>query len=107
MKTYIIDLDETLAISISPVPGDFEHNLDWQLEHKVCNQDLKDKIIKAKDKGNRIIIYSARSDTDWRMRQTREWLEKNDVPYNQIILGKPKGDKYIDNDSLRAEEWNP
>lgn len=107
MKTYIIDLDETLAISIDPIPGDLEHDIDWQLKHKICDQELKDKIIKTFGQGNRIIIYSARSNTDERMRQTMEWLKKNGVPYNEIRLGKVKGDKYIDNDSLRAEEWNP
>lgn len=106
MKTYIIDLDDTLAISISPVPGDFEHDIDWQLEHKVCDQRLRDKIEKTFREGNRIIIYSARSDTKQRMRQAREWLEKNDVPYNEIVLGKVKGDVYIDSVACKPEDWN-
>jgi len=106
MKTYIIDLDNTLAMDIK-VPGDFEHDIDWILEHKVCDQGMKEKIITAYNNGDRIVFHSARSNTGKRMKQTREWLLKNEVRFNEIILGKPKGDVYIDNDSCKAEEWRP
>ena len=37
---------------------------------------------------------------------TLEWLEKNDVEYDEIYFGKPNASLYIDDRSFRFEDWN-
>ncbi len=37
---------------------------------------------------------------------TLEWLEKNNVEYDEIYFGKPNGHLYIDDRALRFENWN-
>ena len=53
-----------------------------------------DTLINYKERGFKIILYSARYEEDYRM--TKTWLEKYNVPYDKLILGKPQGHQYID-----------
>lgn len=52
--------------------------------------------------GNRIILFSARLKCDRKV--TIDWLTKYNVPYHELILGKPKANVYIDDKSKRPEE---
>lgn len=36
---------------------------------------------------------------------TLEWLENNEVEYDEIYFGKPNADLYIDDRALRFESW--
>jgi capsule biosynthesis phosphatase len=36
---------------------------------------------------------------------TLEWLEKNDVEYDEIYFGKPNANLYIDDRALRFDDW--
>ncbi len=37
---------------------------------------------------------------------TIEWLEKNNVPYDELVFGKPYADIYIDDLAHRFEGWD-
>jgi hypothetical protein len=37
---------------------------------------------------------------------TLNWLEKNNVPYDEIYFGKPWAQIYIDDNAFRFENWN-
>jgi capsule biosynthesis phosphatase len=37
---------------------------------------------------------------------TLEWLEKNEIEYDEIYFGKPNAHLYIDDRALRFESWN-
>ena len=58
---------------------------------------------KLREKGYKIIIYSARTWAEYEM--TENWLKENKVPYDQIILGKPQGDYWIDDRAIRFRSW--
>ena len=75
-----------------------------------------EKIRNLKKNGHYIIIYSAR-----RMKThdgnvgkatadigkiTLEWLESYGILYDEIILGKPWADIYIDDNAVRFEGWD-
>ena len=47
-----------------------------------------------KKRGFQIILYSARYREDIDM--TTKWLDKNQVPYDNVILGKPQAEVYVD-----------
>ena len=54
--------------------------------------------------GHIIIIYSARAWAEYEM--TVEWLKLNDIPYDQLILGKPQGDYWIDDRAIEFNSWD-
>lgn len=54
--------------------------------------------------GHTIIIYSARSWQEYEM--TVKWLKAHGIKYDQLILGKPIGDIWIDDRSLRFNGWD-
>ncbi len=37
---------------------------------------------------------------------TLEWLEKNDIEYDEIFFGKPNAEIYIDDRAFRFESWD-
>jgi capsule biosynthesis phosphatase len=75
-----------------------------------------EKIKKLKENGHYIIIYTARhmKTCDGNVskvlakigRITLEWLDKYNVPYDEIVFGKPWADIYIDDNGYRFNNWN-
>ena len=37
---------------------------------------------------------------------TLDWLAKHDIPYDEIVFGKPWADIYIDDNAHRFVKWN-
>lgn len=74
------------------------------------------KLRSLKDNGHYIIIYSARhmktcdSNVGRVMakiaKPTLEWLERNDIVYDEIHFGKPWADVYIDDNAFRFTGWD-
>ena len=73
--------------------------------------------IKAlKEAGHHIIIYTARHMKTCKGNPslviarvgkiTLNWLADQDVPYDEIIFGKPWADIYIDDNALRFTGWD-
>lgn len=70
---------------------------------------------KFKRDGHYIIIYTARhmKTCDGNLSKiiarigkvTLDWLEKHNVPYDEICFGKPYADIYIDDKSIQHHSW--
>ena len=58
---------------------------------------------RIKDRGYTIIIYSARTWAEYEM--TKDWLKRHNVVYDQLILGKPQGDYWIDDRAISFRSW--
>ena len=58
------------------------------------NEDIIEKMSELKKSGHIVIIYTARSSLHKEI--TQKWLAKHNVPYNQLVLDKPKACLYID-----------
>lgn len=92
-KTYIFDMDGVICEE-GPT---FERSLAEPIYEAIdimqalCNQ------------GHKIIIFTARGWAEYEM--TKEWLFKHDVPHNQLILGKPIGDYWIEDRALDFSTW--
>lgn len=101
-----VDLDGTICqlaetgdyANASPVPG------------------AREALCLLRGRGAYIIIYTAR-----RMRThdgdvgkvleeigdlTRRWLKRHDIPYDEIVFGKPYAHVYIDDLAQRFETWD-
>ncbi len=50
-----------------------------------------------------LIIYSARTWAEYEL--TIDWLKRNKIPFDQLILGKPQGDYWIDDRAIRYNSW--
>tara|TARA_B100000035_G_C20980018_1_gene545004 strand:+ start:923 stop:1303 length:381 start_codon:yes stop_codon:yes gene_type:complete len=79
-------------------------------------EGASEKIKALKDNGHYIILHTAR-----RMKThkgnvgsvisdigkiTIDWLEKYEIPYDEIYFGKPWANIYIDDNALRFQNWS-
>ena len=103
----IIDLDDTIC---STKNGDYENS--------IPKENVIKKIKEYKNLGFEIIIYTSRNmrtykgNVDLIKANTLpiiiKWLEKFDVPYDEIIVGKPWpsfGGFYVDDKAIRPDEF--
>jgi capsule biosynthesis phosphatase len=106
MARICIDLDGVVAelkqpgqgyADVAPVPG------------------ARDKLRTLRAAGHYIILFTARHMKPApgtppalaRVGQvTLQWLERHDIPYDEIHFGKPWADVYIDDNALRFATWD-
>lgn len=107
-KRLIVDLDDTITITEN---GDYVHSKPIQ--------PTIDMLKKYKDDGFEIVIHSSRNMRTYEANIGKinihtlpniiNWLNSNDVPYDEIVVGKPwcgfEG-FYIDDKSIRPSEFH-
>jgi capsule biosynthesis phosphatase len=107
MKRLIMDLDDTIC---STSKGDYENSKP--------NQLVIEKLSKYKSEGFEIVIHTSRNMRTYKgnvgkinihtLPNIINWLNKNNVPYDEIIIGKPwcgfEG-FYVDDKSIRPSEF--
>ncbi|HFW3090975.1 TPA: HAD-IIIC family phosphatase [Salmonella enterica subsp. enterica serovar Reading] len=106
-NTLVIDLDKTLTQG-----GNAGY------ENELPNADVIDTLKKYRKEGFRIVIYTARNMRSYKgsmglinvhtLPQIIEWLNKYDVPYDEIFVGKPwcgKKGFYVDDRAIRPSEF--
>jgi len=92
-----VDIDETICIS----PEDRDYSKAEPIQKNI------NKINELYDNGNTIVYWTARgtgSGIDWTeltVMQLKEWGAK----YNQVKLGKPVYDLFIDDKNINAETF--
>lgn len=95
-KIFCFDLDGTLC---TLTDGNY-----------LLAEPINDRIEKVNllfEEGNKIIINTARgfvTGIDWE-KTTKSQLEKWGVKYNELYIGKPAADYYIDDKSLEIKKW--
>lgn len=96
MKTYIVDIDNTICISSK---SDYANS-------KPIYERIA-KINKLYDDGNTIIYWTARggnSGIDW-TDKTHSQLAAWGCKYNEIRMNKPVYDLWIDDKAINSEEY--
>lgn len=107
--TFIFDIDGTLC----PIKGTGE-----KYEDLVPYREMVDKIREYKEQGAKIILYTSRNMNTYKgniglinantARIVLEWLDKWDIPYDEIIYGKPwpgHNGYYVDDRTVRPDEF--
>jgi capsule biosynthesis phosphatase len=108
MKRLVIDLDDTLTVADSTRSyADVE-----------VRADVVAKLRDYKAKGFEVVIHTARNMrthagnvgkiTVHTLPIITEWLEKHDIPFDEIWLGKPwcgKEGFYVDDKAIRPDEF--
>lgn len=109
--TFVVDVDGTLCSSPLEIPQDFD------LENVEPISRVVEKVREVHSLGHKVIIFTARGmKTTWNdpeklknkvLPTLTRWLHKNQVPYDEIILGKPWGENvyYVDDRSLLPDEF--
>jgi capsule biosynthesis phosphatase len=102
----VIDLDGTIATLR-------KHNQDYS--EVVPLPGAVEKLTELKKAGHHLIIYSARHmktcEGDVALveqkigKKTRDWLNKFNIPYDELIFGKPYGHMYIDDLAIPFRGW--
>ena len=103
-KTMVVDVDDTILVT---------ENRDY--EHSKPVVPVVVKLREAREKGWRIVLYTARGMgrsngnisevADQVFREVATFCERHDVPYDEIILGKPWAAMYVDDKALRPGEF--
>jgi len=99
-----------------PVEGLFRKTVCIDIDGTICGEGAypyyqlakllpgaHEKIWTFRTKGYTIILYTARHPED--RKETEDWLLVNNIPYDLLILGKPKADVYIDDRAIKFTGW--
>lgn len=92
-RTVAVDIDGTICTE----ERTFERSLAKPLP------DAVEALKMLKDNGNTIILYTARGWEQYRM--TKAWLDENGFAYDQIVMGKPIADVWIDDRARHFKGW--
>lgn len=93
-RQIIVDLDGVLARSVWP----FDES---QIPHFPVVDGAVEALRKVKEAGYRIIVWTAR---DKGLEQvTREWLDRNGIPYDELWLDKPPYTVMVDDRALNFD----
>lgn len=108
MKKLVVDLDGTITLANT---SDYENNLP--------NVELITQLKKYKSEGFIIVISTARNMRTYEgnvgkinihtLPTITKWLDKHDVPYDEVLVGKPwcgHEGFYIDDRAVRPSEFN-
>ena len=109
MISIVFDIDGTLC----PIKKEYENYIDL-----IPYKNIIDKLIEYKNNGFKIILFTSRNmrtynnNIDLILKNTKpileEWLKKWNIPYDEIIFGKPYPGKlgfYVDDRTVRPKEF--
>ena len=98
LRTAIVDLDGTLAEALWE-PGQTKSFIGDPIDHGI------NQVNNLRVEGYRIVIFTSRSWQDYNM--IISWLTEHEVPFDQVICGKPLGSVYIDDRGIHASspDW--
>ena len=98
VKNYLIDIDGTIT---EDVPNE-------EPERMVTCEPFPDALVTMRkwfEEGHILTFFTSR--TEEHRDVTEAWLEKHDIKYHSLLMGKPRGGNYhwIDNHIVRATRF--
>jgi capsule biosynthesis phosphatase len=110
MPTLVIDIDHTICI-----PNDSEKDTIEKYGKAKPISEMIQSIHKAKERGYRIVLFTARrmathdGDINKVIEDVGEitiaWLKEHNVPYDELMFGKPNAVYYVDDKALKPHEF--
>lgn len=114
MRKLMIDLDSTICVA-NPQAGDGDHA---RYEQAIPVPGVIDAIRNYKARGIWVAIFTSRNMRTYEgdlgkirehtLPRIERWLQAHDVPFDEIIVGKPwcgPGSFYVDDRSIRPSEF--
>ena len=109
-QTLVIDIDHTIC-----TPDDTKQDTFEKYGKATPKLEMIASIRRAKELGFRITLFTARrmathnGDINKVIEDvgdlTENWLKEHDVPYDELIFGKPNAVYYVDDKALRPDEF--
>lgn len=103
-RTLVVDVDDTVCFT----PG-------FDYASSISNEPVVAKLREARDLGWRIVLYTARGQgrSGGRIEtvaadvfeEVRSFCGRFDVPFDEIVVGKPLARWYVDDKALRPGEF--
>lgn len=111
LKSIVIDLDDTICF-----PNHAASDTHYKYRMALPNLPMIEAMHRAKSSGYHIIIHSARrmlthgGDLNRILEDvgqvTRDWLAEYNVPYDELIFGKPYATTwYVDDKAMTPEQF--
>lgn len=110
MAIYCFDLDDTICF-----PNHAFSDSERKYTRALPNDNMIEKLRDVHANGHKIIIFTARrmlthgGDIDAIKRDvgqvTKGWLIRHEVPYDELIFGKPYADFYIDDKAVNVIDF--
>lgn len=107
MKKLVIDIDDTICTTTN---GDYQNS--------VPDDAMIEKMTQYKEMGFEICLYTSRNMRTYENNIGKitantlpiilDWLERNNVPYDEIVVGKPwcgLDGFYVDDKAIRPNEF--
>jgi uncharacterized HAD superfamily protein len=69
----------------------------------VINPGAREFTLEAREAGHTIVVWTARGWEQYRV--TLRWLEDNGIEFDQLIMGKPIFDVFIDDRAVAHRSW--
>lgn len=108
-KRLVIDLDDTICFPNHKAKDSFH-----KYRQAKPNKEVIDALKLLHSNGWYIIIHTARRMVTHKGdvkkiiadvgALTKDWLEEHEVPYNELVFGKPYGDIYVDDKNMKIWE---
>jgi uncharacterized HAD superfamily protein len=92
----VVDIDGVIATGGKEV---YSKEAGWAYEKCVPIHEGVAMLRRFRRNGVEIKLHTARWESD--REKTEKWLEKYDIPYDSLRMGKPSGDIYIDDRGYR------
>jgi ribonucleotide monophosphatase NagD (HAD superfamily) len=92
-RVVVIDIDGVLA----------EEQYNISLEERQVVSEAREALELFQQKGYKIILFTSR--VRQQEKATVDWLIKNDMIFDDIMFGKPRGALYIDDRGYRFKGW--
>jgi hypothetical protein len=95
-KTAVVDIDGVIATGTKEEV--YSEEAGWAYDKCIPLQRGVEIVRGLKLRGIRVVLYTARFPEDEEV--TRQWLNNFNVPYDELIMGKPQSDIYVDDKAL-------
>lgn len=75
------------------------------------NEGASEVIGNLKKAGYNIVVFTVRlhpkfgGDLEWKKKQIEDWLNKYQIPFDEITNNKPEAMAYIDDKAIRFTNW--
>jgi hypothetical protein len=82
------------------------------LIHEVPNPGAKKFLTKLKKEGYKIVVLTVRlnpifgGDLNWKKWVITHWMNKYEIPFDEITNNKPDADCFIDDKGVRFIDWS-
>lgn len=101
-RNLIFDIDGVIATGT--VKDVYSDEAGWNYLKATPIPGAKETLEQLKKLGFRIVLLTSRRSSD--RQKTVEWLEKHEIPYDEVYFDKPRGIYMFDDKAHKFEEWD-